>query len=662
MEMATITTSQFAYLLRKYRQRAKISQQELSDILRIQYGITLYGSDISKLERDERKPPKIDATLALIQALHLNEDEAQGFLEAGNYPPSVSRLLTEQPKEQKEGSSPEPFYPPTTPEQALSYLRSPFPSWQLSGDGNIIACNRLAMWLFLATRAEDLLDVFVFEVFTRPWNLARILMTGKSNDFWFIKLQVLNWMEKHNPSEAIERAKRIILENPTLNILYEHLDKLNLDNISFYNYALFIQHPEIHHHYLHFHVKIWITRTIEGNLDKFIIVYEPHDAYTSEVIAQKYLELNKNQEDYMYQTPAIALDASATQEPYFPSSYPSITHDPFFQITSVNQATRNMIASLAFNYRVEPVEPVGMNFFELISSDPIKRPVEALGEWTRSAILAVEGLKYIMRLHLKTHPKDKGKYQKKIADLKENLDWFAAAYAAPYSHNDFPETKEKPIPICSVDFLVIPSSTKSDKMTLNSWVLLPNYRERDTIELTYAPDPDNEKSKKLLEQLTTSPDNSIAATEAAEEYKTVRSFAETIRTWVDEAYNTGNFDLANDMYASDYILHDSMVGTVKGIDGLKRFVSQYRSGIPDLHLTIEEIVDRGDLILWRYTARGTHTGVLFGMDPTNKPVEVKGTVTSIFKDGKWAEDWHNPDPQGLVQLGILPRHGQLISI
>jgi transcriptional regulator with XRE-family HTH domain len=298
--MTTIAASPFPELLRKFRQRAKLSQQELSDVLRTQDGITLYGSDISKLEQDRRKPPKMDVALAIIQALHLNDEEAQRFLEAGNYPPSVSRLLSEQPKEQKEGSSPQPFYPPTTPEQALLYLRSPFPSWQLSGDEYITACNKLAMWLFLATRAEDLLNVFVFEVFTRPWNLARILMTGKTNDFWLIKLQVLRWMEKYHPGEALERAKRIILENPTLNILYEHSDKLKLDTISFYNYTLFIQHPEIHYHYLHFHVKIWITRTQEGDLDRFIVVYEPHNAHTSQVIAQKYQELCRDQEDYTY--------------------------------------------------------------------------------------------------------------------------------------------------------------------------------------------------------------------------------------------------------------------------------------------------------------------------------------------------------------------------
>jgi transcriptional regulator with XRE-family HTH domain len=298
--MSTITASSFANLLREYRQRAKLSQQELSDVLRTQDGITLYGSDISKLEQDKRRPPKIDAALAIIQALHLSEEEAQRFLEAGNYPPTVSRLLAKQPKGQKEGGSPQPFYPPTTPEQALLYLRSPLPSWQLSVDGYITSCNKLTMWLLLATRAEDLLNVFVFDVFAWPWNLARILMTGKSNDFWFIKLQVLRWMEKNHPSDTLERAKRIILENPTLNILYEHSDKLNLDTISFYNYTLYIQHPETHYHYLHFYVKIWITRTQDGDLDKFIVVYEPHDTHTSEVIAQKYQELSRDQANYTY--------------------------------------------------------------------------------------------------------------------------------------------------------------------------------------------------------------------------------------------------------------------------------------------------------------------------------------------------------------------------
>lgn len=298
--MTTTAIPQFSYLLREFRQRAKISQQELSDVLKTLYNVTLYGSDISKFEREERKPPKIDTTLAMIKALHLSDEEAQRFLEAGNYPPSVFHLLAEPKKEQSEYSNVLPLYPPTTTEQAQIHLQSSLPSWQLSADGYIISTNKLAMWLWMAAIAADLIDAFVFEVFTRPWNLDRILMTGQINDFWLIKLQVMRWMENQYPSEVLERAKRIILENPTLNILYEHLDKLNLDTISFYKYSLFIQHPEIHYTYLRFRVKIWITRTEDGELDRFIFVYEPHDNHTREIVTQKYKELNKIEEDYTY--------------------------------------------------------------------------------------------------------------------------------------------------------------------------------------------------------------------------------------------------------------------------------------------------------------------------------------------------------------------------
>jgi hypothetical protein len=300
-DMTTISyASKFADSLKDYRQRAKLSQQELSNVLRNQYNITLYGSDISKLEQERRKPPKVDAALAIIRTLHLSEEEAQRFLEAGNYPPSVFHLLTEPKKEQTEYTTVLPLYPPTTTEQAQIHLQSSFPSWQLSADGYIIATNKLAMWLWMAAIAADLIDAFVFEVFTRPWNLDRILMTGQINDFWLIKLQVMRWMENQHPSEALERAKRIILENPTLNILYEHLDKLNLDTISFYKYSLFIQHPEIHYTYLRFRVKIWITRTEDGELDRFIFVYEPHDSHTREIVTQKYKELYTGEEDYIY--------------------------------------------------------------------------------------------------------------------------------------------------------------------------------------------------------------------------------------------------------------------------------------------------------------------------------------------------------------------------
>ena len=80
-----------------------------------------------------------------------------------------------------------------------------------------------------------------------------------------------------------------------------------------------------------------------------------------------------------------------------------------------------------------------------------------------------------------------------------------------------------------------------------------------------------------------------------------------------------------------------------------------RTAFPDLRIVIEDQVAEGDKVASRYTGSGTHQGELRGFPPTNNRVEVTGTITSRFADGKIVEEWNNIDGLGMMQqLGIVP--------
>jgi steroid delta-isomerase-like uncharacterized protein len=136
---------------------------------------------------------------------------------------------------------------------------------------------------------------------------------------------------------------------------------------------------------------------------------------------------------------------------------------------------------------------------------------------------------------------------------------------------------------------------------------------------------------------------------SAEEYKTI------IRQWVEDAWNNGNFSTADGLYAENYILHDSSQ-TVHASQGIQQFISTFRAGFPNLHLTIEDMIAEGDKVTWRFTARGTQNGELMGIPPTGRQVTVTGMVISRFANDKWQEDWSNFDALGMLQqLGVIPR-------
>jgi predicted ester cyclase len=77
--------------------------------------------------------------------------------------------------------------------------------------------------------------------------------------------------------------------------------------------------------------------------------------------------------------------------------------------------------------------------------------------------------------------------------------------------------------------------------------------------------------------------------------------------------------------------------------------------MPDLVVTVEQILGEGDLVAVRWTARGTNTGTGNGLQATGKRLEVGGTTIFRVVDGRIVEEWNSIDELGLMrQLGAIP--------
>jgi len=130
----------------------------------------------------------------------------------------------------------------------------------------------------------------------------------------------------------------------------------------------------------------------------------------------------------------------------------------------------------------------------------------------------------------------------------------------------------------------------------------------------------------------------------------------TRRSWVIVA--EGNLDTLEDalaeVYAEDIVLHEPDED-VRGVEGLKQFVSMIRSAIPDLHITLEDDIAEGDKVVSRWSAQGTHQGELMGIAPTGNQVTITGVTIHRIKEGKIVEEWENWDALGLMQqIGAVP--------
>jgi steroid delta-isomerase-like uncharacterized protein len=123
-----------------------------------------------------------------------------------------------------------------------------------------------------------------------------------------------------------------------------------------------------------------------------------------------------------------------------------------------------------------------------------------------------------------------------------------------------------------------------------------------------------------------------------------------VQQFVDEFWNSGNFDAADILMTPDAVVHTPPVGDV---DGLKRFATEFRRAFPDWHSTVEEMIAEGDRVAERWTGRGTHRGYFQGIPSTGRQVSVPGVVFYRIQAGKIAEFRGSFDAMSMMQqLGV----------
>jgi predicted ester cyclase len=126
-----------------------------------------------------------------------------------------------------------------------------------------------------------------------------------------------------------------------------------------------------------------------------------------------------------------------------------------------------------------------------------------------------------------------------------------------------------------------------------------------------------------------------------------------------EIWGQGRLDVTDELYAPDYVDHVTQGPEpveVRGPAGLKAAVTLFRGAFPDLDYTVDDEIAERDLVVARFSARGTHLGAFLGAPPTGKPVAYTGTDINRVVDGRIVESWVHYDALGLLQqVGLAPQ-------
>ncbi|HEY7149905.1 MAG TPA: ester cyclase [Gaiellaceae bacterium] len=125
----------------------------------------------------------------------------------------------------------------------------------------------------------------------------------------------------------------------------------------------------------------------------------------------------------------------------------------------------------------------------------------------------------------------------------------------------------------------------------------------------------------------------------------------SLRRFIEECVNGGDLSVIEDGYAEGWIDHDlghPDYGT--GPEAVRREVTAYRTGFPDIHQEIHELRAEGDIVAHRWTTTGTHLGEFMKIPPTKKRLTTEGMTFSHFgPDGKIVETFNYYDRLSFMQ-------------
>ncbi|WP_426318843.1 ester cyclase [Pseudoduganella sp. R-43] len=131
--------------------------------------------------------------------------------------------------------------------------------------------------------------------------------------------------------------------------------------------------------------------------------------------------------------------------------------------------------------------------------------------------------------------------------------------------------------------------------------------------------------------------------------------ARLIERYFEEVWNQGKVDVLDELLTSDYRNHSpGLPDPQPGPAGLKPIVLMMRSGIPDLHYAIVDLVVAADRVAAYVHMTGTHTGSLFGIEPTGKSIDVRQMQIEWIRDGRICQHWRiTEDLKMMRQLGVI---------
>jgi steroid delta-isomerase-like uncharacterized protein len=125
-----------------------------------------------------------------------------------------------------------------------------------------------------------------------------------------------------------------------------------------------------------------------------------------------------------------------------------------------------------------------------------------------------------------------------------------------------------------------------------------------------------------------------------------------------EVINTGDLKLVctaiDELVEPDVLLSTPLPVAATGAEGLKQVMETLLRAFPDLHATVEDLIEEDDKVAGRTTLTGTHRGDYMGNPATGRRVTYNEIFIFRFVGDRIAETWGVVDVfSQMKQLGVI---------
>ena len=129
---------------------------------------------------------------------------------------------------------------------------------------------------------------------------------------------------------------------------------------------------------------------------------------------------------------------------------------------------------------------------------------------------------------------------------------------------------------------------------------------------------------------------------------------------IEEAVNTGDVEVISktidELVAPDMRIHMPLATEApRPQEAFRQLWAMLLRGLPDLHLTVEDLIAEGDKVVMRASVTGTHQGEYMGLPPTGKTITYNEIFIWRLAGGRITEMWGVVDVfSQMKQLGVIP--------